>query len=387
LNTRAVFLSAVLISGVVPEIARAAIIGPLVEGAMTIKGVATPGNAVQFFDMNGKVLGAGAAMADGSFVVMLPAPLVAGQQVQARQAPPPPAGVVWEDLGSAVPVVGIADWGRVRATFTAGTVLSADNNFQGRSSTQSTLFLDFTAEKNWRSGGLNAQDNWQRRLLFSTFFETRLTSVPQAQMTSTATPPAGGGTGNTPDTLTTFISSQKSALMVGGAYFPYLTNKWIWHNTPYALFAAPLAKVGFITPVGSTTTQTTAGTAQPVNPQQFYNFYGWGGRIGHYKLSYDSANEAPELMSYIDVTVGRFSNLETLAPLPNGSGTYPIRQYRVAIEGALKVPATPLLLGFSANLGQNLLSQPHTLAAKDDLRFFFGTTFDIGRLFGKLAQF
>jgi hypothetical protein len=158
------------------------------------------------------------------------------------------------------------------------------------------------------------------------------------------------------------------------------------------LFIAPIAKVGFIAPVGSTAsttvTPTGSGTAavtssQPVNPAQFYNAYSFGGRVGHFKLSPDT-NSAPELLSFLDVTVGRFSNLTTL--VNNGTATYTTRRWRVAVEGLLKIPATPFTLGMSANVGQNLFGMSaHTVqSAKDDLRFFVGAKFDIGKMIARL---
>jgi hypothetical protein len=353
----------------------------------------------------------------GAFSADLAAPLVSGQRIQLRVKT---TGCTAEDptgTNNVMSVVGIADWGRVRGTFAAGTVISNDNNFQGQTNSQATLFMDFTVEKNWLWGGVmnNNNQDWRRRWLITTFFETRLTSIPEAQQSTPTAPAAtptpmsaapravslatGGdnGTNSNTDVNSTFLASRKSALMQAGLYIPFLVTKWKYQNAPNATFLAPLAKVGFITPTGSTTSQTPTGTAaMPVNPAQFYNYYGWGGRIGHYKLTYDD-NEAPELISYIDVIFGRFSNLETLAPVTDKSGqtvmvngvaqSYPIRQYRVGIEGSLKVPATPFLLGFSANIGQNLTLVRHLQAAKDDLRFFFGAKFDIGKLFAKLQQF
>jgi hypothetical protein len=158
-------------------------------------------------------------------------------------------------------------------------------------------------------------------------------------------------------------------------------TKWIWQNAPNALFVAPIAKIGFITPTDTDT------TAQPVNPQQFYKYYEWGGRLGHYKLPLDR-DEAPELINYVDVTVGRFSNLETLVPVDDTTGlTRPVRQYRVAIEGVFAIPATPLVVGFSANIGQRLAHAPQIQTADDDLRFFFGVRYDLSILFSKLPQF
>jgi len=169
-----------------------------------------------------------------------------------------------------------------------------------------------------------------------------------------------------------------------------LINHWFWQNAPNALFIAPIAKVGFITPTGTTT--TAGGGAQTlVNPSQFYNFYGFGARVGHFKLSANS-NAAPESLSYIDIVTGRFSNLDTLAPILDKDGnrtstTYPVRRWRIGIEGVLKIPASPFVLGFNANIGQKLLTPPTVQGAKDDLRFFIGAKFDIGKLVGKLQQF
>jgi len=134
MNIRVLLIGTILISAY----AKADIIGPLVEGATTIKGGgATAGDIIQFVDGNGAVVpttGSVAAAADGTFSATLKTALVSGQQIKAQQSKPPSAAP-WADLGPLTTVVGIADWGRVRATFAAGTVLSADNSFQGQSTT------------------------------------------------------------------------------------------------------------------------------------------------------------------------------------------------------------------------------------------------------------
>jgi hypothetical protein len=244
--------------------------------------------------------------------------------------------------------------------------------------------------------------------MFTTFFETRLTSIPvsvcqNTAPTTTTTPTAGSlalrpaatttptsttssspcnGSATGADALSTFLNSAKSAELQGGAYLPILTSVWSYQGTPNALFIAPIARVGFLTPTGSTTSGSTS--VQPVNTSNFYNFYAFGSRVGHYTLSSDK-NSAPELQTYLDVMWGRYSNLETLEQGPNGVGS--VRRWRLAIEGVLKVPSTPLVLGVSANIGQNLNGPPTVLAAKDDLRFFIGAKFDIGKVLAKLPQF
>jgi hypothetical protein len=105
-----------------------------------------------------------------------------------------------------------------------------------------------------------------------------------------------------------------------------------------------------------------------------------------------NSNAPPESFSYIDVVTGRFSNLKTLAPILDKDGnrtcsTFPVRRWRIGIEGVLKIPASPFVLGFNANIGQKLLTPATIQGAKDNLRFFIGAKFDIGKLVGKLQQF
>jgi hypothetical protein len=369
--------------------------GPLVAGATTVKGAVRGAsrNDVQLCDIDSGLLldlTTGSTVptdGNGTFTAVLLYPLVVGQRIRLQQPPATPStgaegcptmpGVIL--LGAPVTVIGLAGWGRSRVTFMTGTIISNNDQFQAQSLNQASLFVDLTAEKNWVAGGVNPDCRsaahpdctWSRRWLFNTYFATRLTTEPVSQQI-TATPPDG---------LATFIGSRKSALLEGGAYVPVLVTKWIWQNAPNALFVAPIAKAGFLTPTDSNT------TAQPVNPQQYYKYYAWGGRLGHYTLSLDR-NEAPQLIHYLDVTVGRFGNLETLVPVDGNSGmTRPVREYRVAIEGVFQIPATPLVVGFTANLGQNLAHTPRLQTANDDLRFFFGARCDLGKLLSRLPQF
>jgi len=390
-----VFLFAGVLLGFGPALAQTTgqITGPLVAGATTIQG-AVHGVIradVQLCDVDSGVLldltagNTAATDGNGTFTAQLLYPLLAGERIRLELPPPVPSigdetcsgmpGTTF--LGAPVTVIAVGSWGRARATFLAGVVVSKDNQFQAQSLSQASLYVDFKAEKNWVPGGVFADCRsaahpdctWHRRWLFNTYLDTRLTTMPESQTT-----PASA------DGLSTFIGSRKSAVLEGGAYLPLLMTKWIWQNAPNALFVAPIAKVGFITP-------TDAATATQVNPQQFYKYYEWGGRLGHYKLPLDQ-NEAPELINYVDVTVGRFGNLETLVPVDDGSGlTRPVREYRVVIEAVYQLPATPLVVGFSANIGQSLAHTPRIQTANDDLRFFFGAKCDLGKLVSKLPHF
>jgi hypothetical protein len=263
----------------------------------------------------------------------------------------------------------------------------------------------------------------------NTFFDVRLTSLPVSACnlpngasgsnsgscaSPSPTPAPAAGTVHqqaaaatpSPTPLDTFLSQRKTARLTVGTYFPFTITSWTYNKTPNALFIAPLAKVGFDTPAGDltqvqssstntttgTTTNTSATTVTAVNQTSFYNFYGYGGRIGHYALT-SSQNEAPELVSYLDVICGRFSNLESLI-IPETGATieHPVKRmrlYRLALEGVLKIPSTPLIVGFSANVGQETLGLgPHTIVqrAGDDLRFLFGARFDAAKLMSVIAK-
>jgi hypothetical protein len=263
----------------------------------------------------------------------------------------------------------------------------------------------------------------------NTFFDVRLTSIPVsacnlpngasgsnsgscAAPSPTPTPAAAtvhqqaAAATPSPTPLDTFLSQRKTARLTVGAYFPFTITSWTYNKTPNALFIAPLAKVGFDTPAGDlaqvqststnsqtgATTNTTASTVTAVNQTNFYNFFGYGARIGHYGLT-NSRNEAPELISYLDVIFGPFSNLESLiipeTGLTTGQAAKRTRLYRLALEGILKVPSTPMIIGFSANVGQETLGLgPHTIVqrAGDDLRFLFGVRFDAAKLMSVVAK-
>ena len=64
------------------------------------------------------------------------------------------------------------------------------------------------------------------------------------------------------------------------------------------------------------------------------------------------------------------------------------RLYRVDIEGLLKIPSTLLYVGLNANIGQRQVMAEKldpNFAAPNDLRFLFGTQFDIAQLFQRFG--
>jgi len=365
----------------------------------------------------------GTVSADNTFNVTLQEPLRSGQKIridEVMQNCEGPATLSSEVVDVVIP----GDWGRVRGYFTSGILLSQNQN----SFSQSSLFLGFNLDKTWRMPGYYHQVRKKARGAtrmshwpgINTFFDVRLTATPVsacnlpngtsgsdgtcASPSPTPTPAAGtvqrqaADATPSPTPLDTFLSQRKTARFTVGAYFPFTLTTWTYNKRANALFIAPLAKVGFDTPVGDLTqnqpaaTVTAGATTTPtaVNQANFYNFYGYGGRIGHYGLT-SSRNEAPELISYLDVIFGPYSNLESLI-IPEKGPTIPVKRtrlYRLGLEGILKIPSTPLIIGFSANVGQESLGLgPHTIVqrAGDDLRFLFGARFDAAKLMSVIAK-
>lgn len=185
-------------------------------------------------------------------------------------------------------------------------------------------------------------------------------------------------------------------------------------STDYALFIAPLIKTGYDTTInGLNQTQQQSSTPDKVqsigNSTQFYKFYDFGFRLGHYELS-GSKSKAPSLLSYLDVGFGRFSNLssilcpQNLYVAPNtcnstnttGSVTTsaPLpyqRDWRINVEGLLEIPAARgFSVGFSTNVGLHNQGKASStslvhIVPGDDLRFLFAYKFDISKIAAKLA--
>jgi hypothetical protein len=310
------------------------------------------------------------------------------------------------------------DWGLVRAYFTAGALTSQEQS----QFSHEDLFLAFRLDKVYWTNADSA-GNYKPRL--SSFFETRLTSLPVAVQncnasTSTSACSSSSSTSTstsatTPSTTSqTFLNSQKSALLQFGVYYPIFLNTWTINSriaggntpAPYGLFLAPILKMGFDTALdGLNVTQQQSNASSQVqsigNSSQFYKFYEGGFRLGHDGLS-SNAGEAAEQISYADVGWGRFSNLSSLLCPVNEyqgnnscnalAGTLPWqRDLRLHVEGLLQIPATK---GFSVGFGSNVSFHPASRATasapihiqpSDDLRFLFAYQFDITTIASKLA--
>ncbi len=268
------------------------------------------------------------------------------------------------------------DWGRIRSYFTAGMIFSKERE----EFSKSDLALSFVLDKNYYKSL-----KWN----LNTFFEARLTSIPVA---ATATDEAGEGgeDGEEPNQLDTFITSKKAGFAQAGVYLPVNVTAWKNQRELNTLFIAPLAKGGVMTITGDRRT----AEAETFGDDDVFNFYSFGVRLGHFRYprlrhpctafpkdeNCDSfADYAPELISWLDITMGRWENFELTIPTGqlDGDGN-PIttrqRRWRYQAEGRLKIPETPFMVGFDGNFGQG----------PDDLRFGFGMRFDVAKLIHRL---
>jgi hypothetical protein len=269
------------------------------------------------------------------------------------------------------------DWGRVRGYFAGGVIFSKERE----DFSKSDIFLDFTLDKNYLG---------RKHMDVNTFFNARLTSVPVTAKDTTE-PAEGEDTEpcNTPD-CTAFITSKKAAMMQAGIYIPMYADFMTWRrevprlNRPSrlernALFIAPLAKGGIVTVTGDRET----AEAKQFGADDVFNFYSFGAMLGHFRLhtretadGWDiNPDVAPELISWLTISAGRWENFEIEVPSgqKNAMGEDILvrrRPWRIEALGRLKIPETPFLIGFDGNFGKG----------PDDVRFLFGTRFDIGKI-------
>lgn len=295
------------------------------------------------------------------------------------------------------------DLGFGRYYFTGGTIISKRNDFQG-----ADIYAAFNFDKSWlihtpnpnkkvstkRKEAENKPKRTFQHFYFNSYFDARLTSIPIAQgsgdQLSNSGQSAASGSGSASSSTSTeslVAQSKKAALLQVGAYIPIIVAEKRVGGEPNALFIAPIAKAGLQTVTGSNTTSEGAS----LGGDDLYNFHGFGARVGQFRQT--ATSSTPQTVWYLDAVLGHYENFELcettftddkgssqiargVCPqtLTDGSnGTLPMRRYRplrTSVEGRLKVPGLPLFVGFDVNAGKG----------PDDVRFLFGTRFDIGEL-------
>lgn len=243
------------------------------------------------------------------------------------------------------------DWGRVRAYFTGGVEVPLSRDKEGKSNFEANASI-----------GANLDYNFIRTEKFRlhTFFESRLSSVGVS------------------DTSFKTVTSLRSANLQAGLYAPIVTSGWRHANQRQTLFVAPLLKSGLYVPV------------EDLSARGSYPFWTGGFRVGHFiepgkrvpcvAGPVPDVNRAPELISYIDFSFGRFNNLPASNPLGNT-----VRNTRMMVEGYLKIPKTPFVAGFNTNIA--ITKMRDFVNPPNDFRLLIGTRFDISRVLGRFVTF
>ena len=345
------------------------------------------------------------ASSDGTFSATLDTQVDQGQTLTAQQvtspkdAGPEKYGIVSDPLhltGSSV-----FDFGRVRITFSGGAILSQSQN----QFSQASGYLNFNVENTWLMANpwITKKDrtNWRGEVKggaskfvpkqLNTSFDARLTALPVTSCNSStgASSTASMACSGLPSS-DTFITTPKAALIAVHLYFPYYYKPMTWHryeddgfNHRYALFFAPLAVGGFQTLVQSAQNVSSgAGTTNPqstvtVGGQTFFHFAAAGLRFGLYKFHDHEGtgnSVAPDNPLYFDITYGKYENFSVPSTTPGGAPDHPLR---IGMEGRFTIPKIPIFLGFDSNT--RVGNSP------GDLRFLFGTSFDVGCLVQKLG--
>jgi len=238
----------------------------------------------------------------------------------------------------------------------------------------------------YRSTNADCNENIQR-FMINAYLEAQLTQIPisssssngsggnstkpttgtggsSASFEKTAAASNGSGTGGNSTTgsgtsSTIDVTKAKGAYVVGGVYIPWLPAfaQWRFRGQRNAFFIGPLANYGFQVPG-----KTPAGTP---NFNAFRSYSG-GFRFGHYRMTVRMKHTAPELLSYLDVTWGKWQDFREAVTGNRGT--------RLDVAGRYKIPYTVLFIGFDANTGPG----------GSDIRLLAGTRVDVSTILGKL---
>lgn len=267
-----------------------------------------------------------------------------------------------------------APWGRVRMYLAGGVVFGQTNGQFSNSDFFLTLHLDTNEIR-------------RDHVMVSSFFDAQLTAVPVATCTSSSSTGGSSSSSCSQTSLSTFITSQKAAVIQGGVSFPLAGNwsHWSFEGGRHTFLFAPLLKAGVETPTSSVTTTSsnpgTTTTSTPLNGENTFPFAAAGVRLGQMTVPY-SWNKAPYLLHYVDITAGKWHsfyqcadsmcNYGTATP-PPASPLNLVRPWMVNLEGRLLIPKTPVMLGLDAYVPFTESTGLH-----GDVRFLFGVRLDVG---------
>ncbi len=273
----------------------------------------------------------------GTFEFTVAPALTTGQAVKIQQIVPAKDGESEDKRVSAASTVqpAVYNFGRAHAHFTFGGILAKDDreNTEVRDFSKTQVYLGLNLEYDWRVPTKRpGVDDWKADWMLASYLDMRLTSIPVS---------ASGET----DPVKTFLASRKAAVFQGGVFLPVYLKQTAWRfgGKDQALFFSPIGKFGFQTISGSVQTQRG-------DVDDLFEFVAGGLRLGHIQIQQSSEDSAPEMFSYIDFAWGKWENFERCTvPLedpPMCPDDARENFTRLGIEARVKIPKTPLLVGF-----------------------------------------
>jgi hypothetical protein len=329
---------------------------------------------------------------------------------------------VWSQSPALV-VTNPNDFGRFQPYFTLGAQVTNQQSSTGSSTVGQYLEVGFNAyyaEPAKKPG-------------FATNVDIRLSPIPVAA-TATTTSTTSSAATTISSIAPNQLSSQQSVRAVASAFVPWKTTGWN-HNTDYFTLA-PLVQGGFGTLLNPTSTSATgaaSGASTATSPTLItttnfapgFYFWGAGTRIAWDRFA-ASPDEAPQMITQVNATLGDFSNLPNYvckpvtgqpsnpyatgssptvitacSQAPNGEvtpATTPPTYYysaysrtvrpRLNIEAIAKLPGYPFILGVDANLQQyGIFDKPnidYLNKPGNDVRVYVGISVDFATLISKL---
>lgn len=308
------------------------------------------------------------------------------------------------------------DYGRVAVNLTTGAMI--DNQMQTANSGSTTgssaaeyvyLVINFNwmqaggkipaerAKAAQREAGTAEYSRWKPGL--DTFISTALTSLPVSAPVNVTT------TANTNATQTLNAMSAPQSVDFSAGFTVYWRTTRFFHSSN-SFLAGPIGKAGFDTVLnpGSVSSVTGSGgtVLQTTEFSPVYSYEEAGVRIAWADIS-PRLDEAPRLYSAFSLSVGKYSYLPSyvcgekpygpliLKPtttscyLPEGN-RFQLDASRTVIprlrmEGFLRLPDYPFVIGMDANLGQYSVgdhSSQVDIQSKpgNDVRVYIGLTLD-----------
>ena len=325
------------------------------------------------------------------------------------------------------------DYGRLRAYFSAGTVISSGNNsfgktdpylaFNGDLAFWNHLLVKKTTKSTSKTtdpcrANLDCLRNSPFGISLHGFLDVRLTQAASDTKSDTAKSPAVLGP-----------SPQQAGVFLAGLYLPirFKGMDWVYQGIQYSAYLAPVGKFGVTylkdgvilrqTSVSRTTTvedllrlglapakDTPKPEVTPVTATNPLPFYGYGLRLG--LMKYDMMGRAlsnrqisPDNLAYLEVTYGQNGIYRRVGPGPKVEPSSEVttsnftkttvltettkKSYTLVpgfnIEGRLKLPHLPAQIGVDVFFHRRLPDQ----SATADFRFILGFRVDVAKALGR----